>query len=423
MRMRARIRRSGSPIGFMGPPVADFRRLWAATAVSVLGTYAAAIALAIRTYQDTHQPIWVSAVFAAEFVPIVVIGLVFGARLDRLRPRRALVGSDLVNAAAFAALVVVHRPVAVVALAVVAGAATGVFRPIALGVVPVVAGERNLDAANGAMAAVDTTMSSVGQASAGIVVATLGAGAVLGANAVSFGISALLIGGCSTLGGVAGKQGSGGNRWSGQLRRSIGAVRVSPPLLLIACTWIPMLLAVGVVNSVEVPLILGPFAAGAALTGLVLAGGTASQVLGSLLAPRAGARLGRLYPGALAVMAAAMFTCGVSPTLALVMVAFVVSGVANGLAVVHNRSALQRGTEPGERMAVIALLIGVGAIMTALGAAGGGVLASAVSPRAAFVAAGVVGAASVVPAVVLARRARAGAGGRMQGGALTPAGT
>ncbi len=35
---------------------AEFRRFVLATAVSVLGTYAAAIALAVRTYQDTGNP-------------------------------------------------------------------------------------------------------------------------------------------------------------------------------------------------------------------------------------------------------------------------------------------------------------------------------------------------------------------------------
>jgi len=44
---------------------AEFRRFLLATAVSVLGTYAAAIALAVRTFQDTGQPAWVSAIFAA----------------------------------------------------------------------------------------------------------------------------------------------------------------------------------------------------------------------------------------------------------------------------------------------------------------------------------------------------------------------
>src|SRR5581483_2649149 len=128
----------------LGPPSGDFRRLWAATAVSVLGTWAAGIALAVRTYSETHQPGWVSAVFAAEYLPPVVIGLGMGAMLNRLPPRRALVVSDLVNAAVFGAVAFVHTPAAVVALAVVAGAASGIFRPIALGVVPALVEESQI---------------------------------------------------------------------------------------------------------------------------------------------------------------------------------------------------------------------------------------------------------------------------------------
>ena len=108
---------------------AEFRRFVLATAVSVLVTYAAAIALAVRTYQDTGNPAWVSAVFAAEFLPPVAIGVLLADRLNRLQPRRALVASDLASAAVFAVVAGVHTPIAVVALATVAGAAAGIFRP------------------------------------------------------------------------------------------------------------------------------------------------------------------------------------------------------------------------------------------------------------------------------------------------------
>ncbi len=178
---------------------AEFRRFVLATAVSVLGTYAAAIALAVRTYQDTGQPAWVSAVFAAEFLPPVAIGVLLADRLNRLQPRRALVVSDLVSAAVFAVVAGVHTPAVVVALATVAGTAAGIFRPISFAVVPAVAGEDRIDAANGTLAAVDTAMTAIGQAGAGAVVAIAGAGVVLGANSASFVMSAALLASCGSL--------------------------------------------------------------------------------------------------------------------------------------------------------------------------------------------------------------------------------
>ena len=178
---------------------AEFRRFVLATAVSVLGTYAAAIALAVRTYQDTGHPAWVSAVFAAEFLPPVAIGVLLADRLNRFQPRRALVASDLVSAAVFAVVAGVHTPAVVVALATVAGTAAGIFRPISFAVVPAVAGEDRIDAANGTLAAVDTAMTAIGQAGAGAVVAIAGAGVVLGANAASFVMSAALLASCGSL--------------------------------------------------------------------------------------------------------------------------------------------------------------------------------------------------------------------------------
>ena len=127
-------------------------------------------------YRDTGSPEWVSALFVAEFAPAVVIGVLFAGRLDRLAPRRALVISDLVCAACFVVLATVHQPAAVIALATVAGAAVGVFRPVALASVPVLVEEPELDAANGALTAVDTFMTTVGQAVSGILLTLIGRG-------------------------------------------------------------------------------------------------------------------------------------------------------------------------------------------------------------------------------------------------------
>jgi MFS family permease len=395
-------------IGILGPPVADFRRLWTATAVSVFGTWAAGIALSVRVFGETHQPAWVSAVFAAEFLPPVVIGLRFGGLLNRWHPRRALVASDLVNALAFTALALIHQPLAVVALAFVAGAASGVFRPIALGVVPSVVPDNAIDEANGSLAAIDTAMSSAGQATAGAAVAVVGASAVLAANAASFAISALLITACSTITRPV-EEPEPAVSARRQLRRNLRAIRRSPALRQVALSWVPMLMVVGVVNSIEVPLLLGPFHAGPAMAGLAVASATAGQVLGSLVAGNLGPRLSTLYPLFLAVLGAGLLVSGLSPAISLVVLAFIVSGIANGLALVHNRSALQRSTEPGQRPAILALLMSAGAVMTTVGAAAGGAIAALASIRAAFVAAGLVGLAASVAAVATRPREPRGA--------------
>jgi MFS family permease len=390
---------------------AEFRRFVLATAVSVLGTYAAAVALAVRTYQDTGQPAWVSAVFAAEFVPPVAIGVLLADRLNRFQPRRALVASDLANAAVFAVLAGVHTPAVVVALATVAGAATGIFRPISFAVVPAVAGEDRIDAANGTLAAVDTAMTAVGQAGAGAVVAIAGAAVVLGANAASFVMSAALLASCGSL--AARVPATGARSPIRRLRRSARTIRRNLPLRQVAVAWMPVLAAMGIVNSIEVPLLLGPLAAGAALTGLTIAAASAGQTFGSLLAGRLSAWLSHHYAAVLTVVGVSVLAAGASPAVGMVILLFVTGGIANGLAVVYNRSTVQRATDPEERAGILALLMSFGGVMTALGAAVGGGVASAASPRAAFAVAGAIVLVSAVAARLTATEEAAASPGTL----------
>jgi MFS family permease len=382
----------------------EFRRFVVATAVSVLGTYSAAIALAVRTFQDTHQPAWVSAIFAAEFLPPVVIGVLLADRLNRFRPRRALAVSDLANAAVFAVLAGVHTPALVVALAIVAGTATGIFHPISFAVVPAMVGEDRIDAANGTLAAVDTAMTAIGQAGAGAVVAVAGAEVVLGANAVSFVISAALLVSCRSL--AAPVAATGSRSPLRRLRRSARTIRRNLPLRQFAVTWLPVLAAMGTVNSIEVPLLLGPLAAGAALTGLTIAAASAGQTFGSLLASRVTGWLARHYAATLLVVGLSVLASGLSPVVGLVILLFTLGGIANGLAVVHNRSTVQRATDPEERAGILALLMSAGGVMTALGAAAGGTIASAASARAAFAVAGAIVLVSAVAARLTAEEER-----------------
>jgi MFS family permease len=384
---------------------AEFRRFLLATAVSVLGTYAAAIALAVRTFQDTGQPAWVSAIFAAEFLPPVAIGVLLADRLNRFQPRRALVVSDLVSAAVFAVVAGVHTPAVVVGLATVAGTAAGIFRPISFAVVPAVAGGDRIDAANGQLAAVDTAMTAIGQAGAGAVVAVAGAGVVLGANAVSFVASALLLATCPSLAAAVAE--TAARTPLRRLRRSARTIRRNLPLRQVAVAWLPVLAAMGIVNSIEVPLLLGPLAAGAALTGLTIAAASAGQTFGSLLASRVSGWLGRHYAAVLLVVGLSVLGAGASPAVALVILLFIVGGIANGLAVVHNRSTVQRATEPEERAGILALLMSAGGVMTAVGAAAGGAIATAASSRAAFGVAGAIVLVSAVAARLTAAEERA----------------
>jgi MFS family permease len=389
-----------------GPRADGFRRLWLATAVSVLGTWAAAVALSVQMWQETHSPAWVSALFVAEFVPPVIVGLAFGARLNRMRPRRGMVAADLASAGVFALLVVIREPALVVALAGAAGVAAGVFRPLSMAAVPLLVRDEELEAANGALAGVDNTMTFAAQAAGGILVAVAGPAAVLAVNAVSFLASAVLLGGCRPL--AAAPAGGAGGSALAAIRASVASVRRSPALVQIALVWPLVLLLAGATNAVEVPLLLGPLDATPVSVGFALAATSAGIVAGSLAAGRLGPRLARIYPLAVVALGAGWALCGLAGSVAAAMPVLALMGIANGVALVHNRTDLQRHSSPAERAGLIALLVAAGSAATMAGAVAGGTLATVFGPRAVFVAAGIVAVGCVLPLVVLLdRRARA----------------
>ena len=383
------------------PSGADFRRLWLATAISVLGTWAAAITLSVRMFRDTGSAEWVAALFVAEFAPAVVIGVIFAGRLDRLAPRRALVSADLVCAACFAALAAVHQPAVVVGLATIAGAAGGVFRPVALAAVPAVVEDDELDAANGALSAVDTIATTVGQAAGGILITLVGAGAVLMGNAITFALSAVLLWGCRSL--VRAVADGPVGSVLGHIRRSFGTVVRAPALLQVAVAAPLMLVMAGVINAVWVPLFLESFGASAAIVGVAVAVMQLGILGGSLVAGQRGQSLGRRYPAILGLAGILTAAAGATGFLGVAIVAFFAFGITNGIVLVHNRSVLQRETPAAERAGTIALLMSVGAVATTVGAIGGGALAELWSPQTVIVVAGLFGLVVTMPAAFLTR--------------------
>lgn len=74
------------------------RRLWTATAVSVVGDYVAAGALMILAFQRTGLVVGPAAVFAIQGVPALLSGALAGSWLDRLPRGRALVLLQLTGA-------------------------------------------------------------------------------------------------------------------------------------------------------------------------------------------------------------------------------------------------------------------------------------------------------------------------------------
>jgi MFS family permease len=134
----------------------SFGLLFLATAGSSFGTYLAAIALTVDVYDLTGSGVWVSALLIADFLPIVLIGLLLGPLVDRVSRRRLMIVSDLARCGVFAALPFVNTAGGIVVLAGVAGIATGFFRPAVYAGLPNLVPDDELTNANSLLQTVET---------------------------------------------------------------------------------------------------------------------------------------------------------------------------------------------------------------------------------------------------------------------------
>jgi hypothetical protein len=79
--------------------VSEFRALFAAYTVSMLGDIVAAVALTVLVFQRTGSPFLAGVTFTLAFVPYLFSGALLSSLVDRVPPRRLMIGCDLLSAA------------------------------------------------------------------------------------------------------------------------------------------------------------------------------------------------------------------------------------------------------------------------------------------------------------------------------------
>lgn len=171
----------------------DFRRLWAADVLSLLGDWAGRLALTVIVLQRTGSPAWAAAVTAVSLAGFVGVGQVLATLADRFGRISVMLVADVARAALFGAMLF-HLPVgALLLLAFLAGLATPPFEAArSAALCDVVPEHRYGDAL--ALSGVSIQASIVlGNALGGVLLVLVGARGALAINAVSFLVSAVLI--------------------------------------------------------------------------------------------------------------------------------------------------------------------------------------------------------------------------------------
>jgi MFS family permease len=178
----------------------DFRLVFGAFAVSVLGDRMVNIALAFAVLELGGSPSEIGIVLACRTLPLVASVLIGGVVADRVSRRAVMVASDLSRVAtqgALAALLITGAPAIwiVATLSGLTGAATGFFSPASTGLLPAVVAPEHLQQANGLRATAMSGGEIVGPALAGVLVASAGPGWALAIDAATFAVSAAFLAG------------------------------------------------------------------------------------------------------------------------------------------------------------------------------------------------------------------------------------
>src|SRR6202012_4000587 len=173
----------------------EFRVIFTANIVSMLGNVVASVALTVLIYQRTGSPALAAPVMGVSFLPSLIGGVLLSAVVDRLPARRVLVGCDLASAAVVAVMVIPGVPVAgLLVLLFAVGLIAPVFQSVRATVLPeVLPPGPPYVLGRSLMRLVAQAAQIAGYGAGGLLLAFLPPRGALAADAVSFGASALLL--------------------------------------------------------------------------------------------------------------------------------------------------------------------------------------------------------------------------------------
>lgn len=369
------------------------RRFFAAHAQSSLGTGAAYVAVVVLAYDRFRSPWAITLILLAEFLPGMALGPLLGAVADRWSRRGCAVLADVVRAGAFVGLGLVDGFVPTFLFAFAAGTATALYRPAVFAALPGLVARERSAAATALYATITDLGYMLGPALAALVLLFSSAESLLIANGLTFLISAVVLARLD-FGHRPVAREDGGDA-GGSLLQSVSAgmraARSLPAVPTVVLATGAVLLFAGLINVGELLLAEEELGAGGAGYSILVAAYGACFTLGSLAGSRGGSvpELSRNFTAGILLAAAGIIASGLAPVFWIAVVTFGISGLGNGLVVVHGRLLIQ-SVVPDEMMArVFALSDSLAAGGLSVAFLAGGAVASLLGIRELFFLAGI----------------------------------
>ncbi len=370
----------------------DFALLWTAQLVSTAGSSLTDLAAAIYVFDKTGSSLLVGVTLMATAVPSLIVGLIAGVFVDRYDRRSVMIASNLAQAVVVAMIpFLLGVDVALLFAAILVNAGVKqFFDPAYESLIPEIATDEELTAANAYLSIASFGSTAIGFAGAGLL-ASIDIRLAFWIDALTFLFSA----GCIFLLAVRVKLEFEEETSVGvviaNLKAGVRTIAGTPMIRSLFLLGAPVFFAFGLWNVLLLPMAIRELGATEFEYGLQEGLTSIGFVVGSLFMARYADRLQIglwVFVGSIGMAIAGVFY-GLSPTIWIAIVWVIVSGFFNSPPSVARKTLLQRSTPRELRGRVFSAMFVMRDIIFLAGMAGAG-LADLINVRVLLIVASVI---------------------------------
>jgi CRP-like cAMP-binding protein/predicted MFS family arabinose efflux permease len=327
----------------------DFRLLWSAQLVSTIGTALTDLAAGILIFRATGSAFAVGLMFVATAVPTLVVGLIAGVFVDRYDRRKIMVIADLLRAGIVALIpfiFILHLHIALLYVAVAAvSTISQFFNPANDAVLPEVATDEELAAANSWIMISSFGATSVGFALSGLLATAFDIDWAFWLDALTFLLSAALLL-TVKVGKIDAEEDTSVGVVVANLKEGVSTLFGSPLLRNLLATGVPVYFSFGLWNVLLLPFAIDALKATEFEYGLQEGFTSVGFVVGSLMMAKWADRFreGSWIIIATIAMGIAGVLYGLSTSIAVAIILVSLSGFFNAPSSIARRVLLQRAT-------------------------------------------------------------------------------
>lgn len=385
----------------------NFLALWLGQVISQIGDSFTFLALLIMVNRLTGSTVSMGMMMISLTLPQLVFSFLAGVIVDRLDRRKIMIFSDLLRGLLVLAFLTVRSAEQVYILYIVGFLVSTVsvfFWPAKTAMIPrIVEGEANLLSANALSQTIRVVAILIGPALAGFLIAWVGTSLAFVVDSLTYLVSAIAIMTITTGGDTLDQERIGVRMIWQRFTEGFSYMLHHNTVLGIIVTLMVGLLGIGAIEVLFVPFLQGEFGVGPEGLGFTQTAQGVGMLLGSVLIGNLAARfrLTRIIAWSIGLLGVSVAVCGLVNQFIFILIALFIAGLS--LAPLNAAlNTLMQITVPDEKLGRVGSVVDTSITLSYLiSMSGAAFLADAFGMRAVFVAAGIITALSILPALTM----------------------